>query len=145
MFQLMEMYHCRDRRTSAMSAEHVCKHTLGVRGLLISSEVFSSHIHLQNGTFPGNHRRLTPRGSHWGVAPPRSCWVNRVSHKLSKVSVSLVEVSGAADWPQWPSWTRHGTLDRCSRPHPSATFWASCCRRAINDPRESLLAALSYM
>lgn len=89
----MEMYHRGDRRTSAMSAEHVCKHTLGVRGLLICPEVFSSHIHLQNGTFPGNHRRLTPREATevW------RCWVNKVSHKLSKVSVSLVEVGAAAD------------------------------------------------
>ncbi|XP_029704535.1 uncharacterized protein isoform X1 [Takifugu rubripes] len=56
--QLMETYRRRDRRASAVS-QSTCANTLGLRGPFITSEVFTSHIHLQNGTLPGNRRRLT--------------------------------------------------------------------------------------
>lgn len=39
--------------------QHVCKHALGVRAPVNQLERCSiSHIHLQNGTFPGKRRRL---------------------------------------------------------------------------------------
>lgn len=85
MLQLMETYRCRDRRASAVS-QSTCADTLGPRGPSITSEVFTSHIHLQKGTFPGNRRQLAS-----------ACLVKRVLALLVSRDGRLVDGSRAAD------------------------------------------------
>lgn len=110
-----------------------CANTLGLRGPFSTSEVFSSHIHLQNGTFPGSRRRLpfAPSRRTSAQASGELRWTSCPN----PMTASLVDVSRLTS-----AASCHDALPRCSKLIPR---WRRGRRGPLPVKHQVVVAALA--